>query len=95
VTLPADWLSSTGGAHAAPAAFLAVFVAQVLPLLAHQTEFHLVDQHFCPASPFETSRCCPALQVIHEKLGIVHGCITTIHNLTNTQVGNPRVQIHK
>jgi glyceraldehyde 3-phosphate dehydrogenase len=25
------------------------------------------------------------LQVIHEKLGIAHGCITTIHNLTNTQ----------
>lgn len=32
--------------------------------------------------------CCGAassLQVIHEKLGIAHGCITTIHNLTNTQ----------
>jgi glyceraldehyde-3-phosphate dehydrogenase/erythrose-4-phosphate dehydrogenase len=26
-----------------------------------------------------------AQQVIHEKLGIAHGCITTIHNLTNTQ----------
>jgi glyceraldehyde 3-phosphate dehydrogenase len=23
--------------------------------------------------------------VIHEKIGIKHGCITTIHNLTNTQ----------
>lgn len=34
---------------------------------------------------------CPALcasalpQVIHEQLGIVHGCITTIHDVTNTQ----------
>ena len=30
---------------------------------------------------------CDALsaQVIHEKLGIVRGCITTIHNITNTQ----------
>jgi hypothetical protein len=27
-----------------------------------------------------------AAQVIHEKLRITHGCITTIHNLTNTQV---------
>jgi len=26
------------------------------------------------------------LQVIHEKLGIQHGCITTIHDVTNTQV---------
>ena len=26
-----------------------------------------------------------AAQVIHEKLGIVRGCITTIHNITNTQ----------
>ena len=25
------------------------------------------------------------MQVIHEKLGIVRGCITTIHNITNTQ----------
>jgi glyceraldehyde 3-phosphate dehydrogenase len=29
--------------------------------------------------------CLSHLQVIHEKLGIAHGCITTIHNLTNTQ----------
>lgn len=27
----------------------------------------------------------PLTQVIHEHLGIDHGCITTIHNLTNTQ----------
>ncbi len=26
------------------------------------------------------------LQVVHEKLNIKHGCITTIHNITNTQV---------
>lgn len=33
--------------------------------------------------------CCHhlALQVIQEKLGIKHGCITTIHDVTNTQVG--------
>ena len=27
----------------------------------------------------------PDAQVIHEKIGIVRGCITTIHNITNTQ----------
>ena len=26
------------------------------------------------------------LQVVLDKLGIKHGCITTIHNITNTQV---------
>jgi glyceraldehyde 3-phosphate dehydrogenase len=31
------------------------------------------------------SCCCCCCQVIHEQLGIAHGCITTIHNLTNTQ----------
>jgi glyceraldehyde 3-phosphate dehydrogenase len=33
-----------------------------------------------------TTNClAPVVKVIHEKLGITHGCITTIHNLTNTQ----------
>ena len=33
-----------------------------------------------------TTNClAPVVKVVHEKLGIVHGCITTIHNLTNTQ----------
>lgn len=27
----------------------------------------------------------PIEQVIHENLGIAHGCITTIHNVTGTQ----------
>jgi glyceraldehyde 3-phosphate dehydrogenase len=41
--------------------------------------------------PMHTAADTPALcrahaaQVIQEQLGIVHGCITTIHNLTNTQ----------
>lgn len=48
----------------------------------------------CPTWPHLT--CSPhhhahthatlLLQVVHEKLKIKHGCITTIHNLTNTQV---------
>jgi glyceraldehyde 3-phosphate dehydrogenase len=33
-----------------------------------------------------TTNClAPVVKVIHEKLGIKHGSITTIHNLTNTQ----------
>jgi len=34
-----------------------------------------------------TTNClAPVVKVIHEKLGIVHGSITTIHDATNTQV---------
>jgi len=33
-----------------------------------------------------TTNClAPAIKVMHEKLGIKHGCMTTIHNITNTQ----------
>ncbi|MEO0442760.1 MAG: ArsJ-associated glyceraldehyde-3-phosphate dehydrogenase [Pseudomonadota bacterium] len=33
-----------------------------------------------------TTNClAPVVKVIHEHLGIEHGCITTIHDLTNTQ----------
>ena len=34
-----------------------------------------------------TTNCiAPVVKVIHEELGIVHGAITTIHDVTNTQV---------
>lgn len=34
-----------------------------------------------------TTNClAPVVQVIHGALGIVHGCITTVHNVTNTQM---------
>ena len=33
-----------------------------------------------------TTNClAPVVKVIHEKFGIVHGCITTIHDVTGTQ----------
>lgn len=33
-----------------------------------------------------TTNClAPVVKVIHEKLGIKHGCITTVHDVTNTQ----------
>jgi len=52
-----------------------------------------VNQHlFDPAQhPIVTAASCttnclaPVVKVIHEKLGIRHGSITTIHDLTNTQ----------
>jgi glyceraldehyde 3-phosphate dehydrogenase len=33
-----------------------------------------------------TTNClAPVVKVVQEKVGIVHGCITTVHNITNTQ----------
>ena len=52
-----------------------------------------VNQHLFEASKHRivtaascTTNClAPVVKVIHEKLGIKHGSITTIHDLTNTQ----------
>ena len=38
------------------------------------------------ASSCTTNCIAPAIKVIHESFGIVHGSITTIHDITNTQV---------
>lgn len=41
--------------------------------------------HIVTAASCTTNCLAPVVKVIHEKLGIERGCITTIHNLTNTQ----------
>lgn len=49
---------------------------------------HLYDpmQHQIVTAASCTTNCiAPVIKVIHEALGIVHGSITTIHDLTNTQ----------
>ena len=38
------------------------------------------------AASCTTNAIAPVVKVMHERFGIVHGMITTIHNLTNTQV---------
>lgn len=44
------------------------------------------DQHqIVTAASCTTNSLAPVVKVIHEKLGIRHGMITTIHDLTNTQ----------
>ncbi len=50
---------------------------------------HLYDpskHHLLTAASCTTNCIAPAIKVIHENLGIKHGCITTLHDLTNTQV---------
>ncbi|WP_053980862.1 ArsJ-associated glyceraldehyde-3-phosphate dehydrogenase [Marinagarivorans algicola] len=44
------------------------------------------DQHSIVTAASCTTNClAPVIKVIHEHLGIVHGSMTTLHNLTNTQ----------
>ncbi len=41
--------------------------------------------HIVTAASCTTNCLAPALAVVHERLGIKHGSITTIHDITNTQ----------
>ena len=44
------------------------------------------EQHPIVTAASCTTNClAPVVKVIHEKLGIVHGSMTTIHSITNTQ----------
>lgn len=47
--------------------------------------FNAAEHHIVTAASCTTNCLAPVVKVIHEKLGIRHGSITTIHNLTNTQ----------
>ena len=42
--------------------------------------------HLLTAASCTTNCLAPVVKVIHEGLGIVHGTITTVHDVTNTQV---------
>ncbi|MDX1490846.1 MAG: ArsJ-associated glyceraldehyde-3-phosphate dehydrogenase [Pseudohongiellaceae bacterium] len=49
---------------------------------------HLYDpqqHHLVTAASCTTNCLAPAVKVIHERFGIKHGCISTIHDITNTQ----------
>ncbi len=49
---------------------------------------HLYDpaRHDVVTAASCTTNClAPVVKVMHEKIGIVHGCMTTIHDVTNTQ----------
>jgi len=49
---------------------------------------HLYDadtHHLLTAASCTTNCLAPVVKVIHEGIGIKHGCMTTIHDITNTQ----------
>ncbi len=41
--------------------------------------------HLLTAASCTTNCLAPVVKVMHEKVGIKHGCMTTLHNITNTQ----------
>ena len=41
--------------------------------------------HLVTAASCTTNCLAPVVKVMHEHIGIVHGCMTTIHDITNTQ----------
>lgn len=50
---------------------------------------HLYDpekHRIVTAASCTTNSLAPVVKVIHENIGIKHGCITTLHDVTNTQV---------
>jgi len=49
-------------------------------------EYEPDRHHLLTAASCTTNCLAPVVKVIHEKIGIKHGVITTIHDVTNTQV---------
>ena len=49
-------------------------------------EYDPAHHHLLTAASCTTNCLAPVVKVIHEKIGIRHGTITTIHDVTNTQV---------
>lgn len=51
----------------------------------NQDSYDPATQHIVTAASCTTNCLAPVVKVIHENLGIRHGSITTIHDVTNTQ----------
>ncbi|KAL4451734.1 hypothetical protein ABPG75_007396 [Micractinium tetrahymenae] len=47
--------------------------------------YDAANDHIVTAASCTTNCLAPVVKVVHEKLGIRHGCITTVHDVTNTQ----------
>ena len=58
-----------------------------LPCTALQELYNASNDDIVTAASCTTNCLAPVVKVVQEHLGIVHGCITTVHNVTNTQVG--------
>ncbi|MCW8964436.1 MAG: ArsJ-associated glyceraldehyde-3-phosphate dehydrogenase [Gammaproteobacteria bacterium] len=48
-------------------------------------QYDPATHHLLTAASCTTNCLAPVVKVLHEKIGIEHGCMTTIHDITNTQ----------
>ena len=53
--------------------------------MSRRDRYNPAKDHIVTAASCTTNCLAPVVKVVHERLGITHGCITTIHNVTNTQ----------
>ena len=51
----------------------------------NDNEYNPDEHHLLTAASCTTNCLAPVIKVLHENIGIVHGCMTTIHDITNTQ----------
>jgi glyceraldehyde 3-phosphate dehydrogenase len=92
-------IEATGVHHKSPESLIAYFKQGVKKVIvAAPTEgalnivYGINDDQYDPAvhnlltaASCTTNCLAPVVKVMHEKIGILHGCMTTIHNITNTQ----------
>ncbi len=51
----------------------------------NEDEYDPSQHHLLTAASCTTNCLAPVVKVMQEKIGIVHGCMTTLHDITNTQ----------
>jgi glyceraldehyde 3-phosphate dehydrogenase len=51
----------------------------------NHTDYDPAEHHIVTAASCTTNCLAPVVKVMHEKIGIRHGSMTTIHDVTNTQ----------
>jgi len=51
----------------------------------NDADYNPAKHHLLTAASCTTNCLAPIVKVMHEKVGIKHGCMTTIHDITNTQ----------
>jgi glyceraldehyde 3-phosphate dehydrogenase len=92
-------IEATGAHHKTPAALQAYYDRGVKKVLVaaptrdalnivYGVNHHLYDpsrHHLVTAASCTTNCLAPLVKVMRERIGIVHGSITTIHDVTNTQ----------
>ena len=92
-------VEATGVHHKKPASLQAYFDQGVKKVIVaaptegalnivygvNDAQYDAGQHHLLTAASCTTNCLAPVVKVMHEKVGIKHGCMTTIHDITNTQ----------